>query len=273
LQKHNQQLTKQNKSIGLIKDKFPNRQIKIFSANQSMKRIREFNTNNELKPLIDLVGKWRFYIGIKEELSQEELFMNVTFIRENFNEFNLYDIKEAIDLSIKGDLNVDVEHYQNFSPLYISKILQAYKKHKGSVIVTINQKISEEENKNKKISIEDRVALTRASIKSLYDEKDNPNFYDYGNVTYEFIKKNNLYPISKKLVEQAMKYGKKVASTKSKEIAIKEAFSENHTKFKDLNKKKEVEIRREARNYVVIKWLNSIEDINKFIETITPSMI
>jgi len=72
------------------------------------------------------------------------------------------------------------------------------------------------------------------------------------------------------MMEQA---GKKVASTKSKEIAIKEAFSENHTKFKDLNKKKEVEIRREARNYVVIKWLNSIEDINKFIETITPSMI
>ena len=82
--KPNQQLIKQNKSIGLVKGKFSDNKIKIYEAYRGLKRIRDFKSNDELKPLIDLVGKWRYYIGIKEELSQEELFMNVTFIRENF---------------------------------------------------------------------------------------------------------------------------------------------------------------------------------------------
>ena len=72
-------MIKQNKSIGLIKSNFTDTKIKIYEAYRSLKRIRDFNTNDELKPLIDLVGKWRYYIGIKEELSQEELFMNITF--------------------------------------------------------------------------------------------------------------------------------------------------------------------------------------------------
>src|SRR5210317_1623219 len=123
LQKHNPQLIKLNKSIGSIKGKFSKDKIEIYQAYYSLKRIKQFQSNDELKPLIDLIGKWRFYIGVKEELSQEELFMNVNFIRENFSELNLVDINQAINLSIKGTLNVDVEHYQSFTPLYISKIL------------------------------------------------------------------------------------------------------------------------------------------------------
>lgn len=273
MQKHNQQLTKQNKSIGLVRSNFTKKQIDIYTANLSLKRIKDFNSNKEINQLIDLIGKWRFYIGIKEELSQEEIFMNVSFIRENFEQLNLFDIKQAIDLSIKGALNVDVEHYQNFSPLYISKILNAYKKHKGEVVVTINQKIREEEQKQIVVSNQDKLALTKASIKTLYQEKDNPNFFDGGSVTYNFIKRNKLFPLNDKLVKEALEYGQKVASSGSRSKALAEAFSENPTKFKDLKEKKEIAKRKHARNYIVIKWLNSIENIDEFLKSITINMI
>jgi len=275
LQKHNPQLIELNKSIGSIKGKFSKDKIEIYQAYYSLKRIKQFQSNDELKPLIDLIGKWRFYIGVKEELSQEELFMNVNFIRENFSELNLVDINQAINLSIKGALNVDVEHYQSFTPLYISKILNAYKKYKGEVIFGIRDSINKIEDKPKEISIKDRIALTRGSLSVLYEKRNDKNFYDYGNVTYDFIKKNNLFPITKELVEQAMIYGKKQVSSSIKDSAITDALNNTNKFVKDARQKKEFNIRQNARNYVVIQWLKSFEQkqFDEFLKSINEKMI
>jgi len=275
LQKHNQQLIKLNNSIGLIKGKFNKSKIEIYQAYYSLKRIKDFKSNDELKPLIDLIGKWRFFIGIKEELSQEELFMNVNFIRENFSELNLVDINQAINLSLNGSLNTDVEHYQSFTPLYISKILLAYKKYKGEVIFDIRDSINKIEEKPKQLSITDRIALTRASLSVLYEKRNDKNFYDYGNVTYDFIKKNKLYTITKELVDKAMKYGKEQVAQQTRNTAISDALNNTSKNIQEARNKKEYNIRQNARNYVVQQWLNSFEEkeFAKFLKSINKKMI
>ena len=80
LQKHNPQLIKLNNSIGLIKGKFSDNKIKIYQAYYSLKRIKQFKSNDELKPLIDLIGKWRFFIGVKEELTQVKVSALLSFM-------------------------------------------------------------------------------------------------------------------------------------------------------------------------------------------------
>ena len=70
----------------------------------------------------------------------------------------------------------------------------AYKKYKGEVIFDIRDSINKIEQKPKQISIKDRIALTRASLNVLFENRNDKNFYDYGNVTYDFIKKNNRLP-------------------------------------------------------------------------------
>ena len=268
-------MIKLNNSIGLIKGKFNKNKIEIYQAHYSLKRINDFQSNDELKPLIDLIGKWRFFIGIKEELSQEELFMNVNFIRENFSEFNLIDINQAINLSIKGALNVDVEHYQSFTPLYISKILLAYKKYKGEVIFDIRDSINKIEDKPKQLSIKDRIALTRASLNVLFEKRNDKNFYDYGNVTYDFIKKNNLFKITKELVDKAMKYGKEQVAQQTRNTAISDALNNTSKNIKEARDKKEYNIRQNARNYVVRQWLNSFNEneFSEFLKSINEKMI
>ena len=268
-------MIKLNNSIGLIKGKFNKSKIEIYQAYYSLKRIKDFKSNDELKPLIDLIGKWRFFIGIKEELSQEELFMNVNFIRENFSELNLVDINQAINLSIKGSLNIDVEHYQSFTPLYISKILLAYKKYKGEVIFDIRDSINKIEEKPKQLSITDRIALTRASLSVLYEKRNDKNFYDYGNVTYDFIKKNKLFKISKELVEKAMKYGKEQVAQETRNTAISDALNNTTKNLQEVRNKKEYNIRQNARNYVVQQWFNSFKEkeFAKFLKSINEKMI
>tara|TARA_R110000782_G_scaffold14635_1_gene43497 strand:+ start:3918 stop:4754 length:837 start_codon:yes stop_codon:yes gene_type:complete len=273
--KLNQQLIKQNKSIGLIKSNFTDTKIKIYEAYRSLKRIRDFNTNDELKPLIDLVGKWRYYIGIKEELSQEELFMNITFIRENFNELNLVDINEAINLSLKGDLNIDAEHYQNFTPLYISKILKAYKEYRGKVIYDIRDKISKIENKPIEPTISEKVDITKSSLLSMYGSREDKRFHDYGGVTYDFIKRNQLMIFTKSLVAEAMEYGKKESVKEIRKSTYADVIQSTNKNYNNAKEKREGVIRNSARNYVVQKWLNSFseESFNKFLLTIDHNMI
>lgn len=268
-------MTKQNKSIGLVKGKFSDNKIKIYEAYRGLKRIRDFKSNDELKPLIDLVGKWRYYIGIKEELSQEELFMNVTFIRENFSGLNLVDIDQAINLSLRGDLNVDVEHYQSFTPLYISKILNSYKEYRGKIICDIRDRIEKLENVPKEATIEERIELAKSSLKQMYNNRADKRFYDYGGVTYDFIKRNELLPLSKSLVEEAMKYGKKEQLNKSRDSAYKDALIGGNKNLNNAREKKEAMIRSYARTYVVKKWLNTFDDesFSQFIDKVDRNMI
>tara|TARA_R110000772_G_scaffold103249_2_gene204184 strand:+ start:543 stop:1379 length:837 start_codon:yes stop_codon:yes gene_type:complete len=275
LQKHNQQLTKQSKSIGLIKNDFTDNKIKIYEAHRGIKKIRDFKSNDDLKPLIDLVGKWRYYIGIKEELSQEELFMNLNFIRENFSELNLVDINQAIDLSIKGDLDVDVEHYQSFTPLYISRILKSYKDYKNKVIFAIREKVNKIENVPKELTLNEKVDITKTSLISMFSNREDKRFYDYGGVTYDFIKRNSLLVFSKSLVAEAMAFGKKNSIKEIRKSTYADVIQKSNKNYNNAKEKRESIIRNSARNYVVQKWLNSFteETFNKFLETIDHKMI
>ena len=275
LQKHNQQLTKQSKSIGLIKSNFSDNKIKIYEAYRGLKKIRDFKSNDDLKPLIDLVGKWRYYIGIKEELSQEELFMNLNFIRENFSELNLVDINQAIDLSIKGDLDVEVEHYQSFTPLYISRILKSYKEYRNKVIFAIREKVNKIESVPKELTLNEKVDITKTSLKSMFSNREDKRFYDYGGVTYDFIKRNNLLVFSKALVEEAMNFGKKNSIKEIRKSTYADVIQKSNKNYNNAKEKRESIIRNSARNYVVQKWLNSFteETFNKFLETIDHKMI
>ena len=176
---------------------------------------------------------------------------------------------------MKGDLNVDVEHYQSFTPLYISKILNAYKQYRGKIICDIRDRIEKLENVPKEPTLEERIELAKTSLQSMYNSRADKRFYDYGGVTYDFIKRNELLPLSKSLVEEAMKYGKKEQLKKSRNSAYKDALIGGHKNLNDAREKKEAMIRSYARTYVVQKWLNTFDDESfaKFLEKVDRNMI
>lgn len=267
---------KLNNSIGLVKNDFSKEKLKIFQAYHTVKKIGDIHSNDELTPLIDIVGKWRYYIGIKEDLSKEEIFMNVTFIRENFGELNLVDVNEAINLSLKGNLDVDIEHYQNFTPFYISKILVAYKKYRSDLIVTIRQKIAQKSlDIASKVSDSERLDIAKKNLQFMYSSRNEKNFYDFGGVTYDFIKRNKLLVITKELVAKAMEFGEIRATEQIRESFYKDVIQNTNNNHKTEKDKKESTTRALARNYVVKYWLDSFkqEDWLNFLSKININML
>ena len=159
------------------------------------KKIEEF-TNEDFKSLHKLLLKWGKFIGLKEAPDDEQMFMLVVFVKDNFTKMSLAEITNAFNLAIAGVLNINVEHYNSFSPIYISKIFNAYLEHKKEVMYKMH-KLEEEEaqkEREKPLTEEELEQKNKENaimvFKQYQAEKTVP---DYGYVIYDYL-------IGKKLI-------------------------------------------------------------------------
>ena len=72
-----------------------------------------------------------------------------------------------------------------------------------------------------------------------------------------------------------MDYGKKLVSSNTKKSAIIDALNNTSNNVRNAREKKEYNIRQNARNYVVLKWLNSFNEseFKNFLNSINKQMI
>ena len=69
-------------------------------------------------------------VGIDaKKLTKENMELMVNFLRNNFKTLHFKELKEAFEVGVTGALDVDLTHYQNFNALYVSKVLQAFKRY------------------------------------------------------------------------------------------------------------------------------------------------
>jgi len=227
-------------------------------------------SNKELGGVIDALGKWRFYLGLKEKASKEEIIINVQFIRDHFGEYNVQDIHEAMQTSIAGKLDVDNNHYGNFGPLYISRILNAYKSYKVDILQYCKKQLDKNAPKalpssNPKEDLE--------SMKSFFlracEQAKSGFFNDYGDVWYNFAKRNGYLSFTQDLIEEAKRFGKLKANDHAQDgILLKMQYNQRMKK-----EERELKERSFARSFVVNKWLNSITDKKAFVNSITLQML
>jgi hypothetical protein len=166
--------------------------------------------------LIDVLSKWRWMSGINhpnedEDDIAQELILISKFLIENYPKLNLEEISLAINLSLTNKLNVDVRTFNSFSPMYISRILNAYLDYKRSIYNELRERQERINSKNeleKKATPEDRLFAMRELLHHFYDEyKSIGVVNDYFNVLYNFLRKTKRLNPSKEIVDKAMKYG------------------------------------------------------------------
>lgn len=115
----------------------------IISATFSDK-LRDLPENGWHK-VYTILMKWCKFLGIKEVPDQEDMKMILFFMKKNFGELTLDEIVNAFNLAVARKLDVDPNHYQNFSPLYVSGILNAYKEYKTLHVKDYLEKKTEHE--------------------------------------------------------------------------------------------------------------------------------
>jgi hypothetical protein len=121
------------------------------------------------------------------------------------------------------------------------------------------QKIQQTEVKP--IPIEERIANFKKLLTIAKEEQTKGLFYkDAGDTIYNFIKHNKLIELSKELIAEAMDFGAKEYQRLKKAKALESVIK--HHSFKnlsDLQFEKEDVIKKNAREFVVNRFLNQVE--------------
>ena len=94
------QLVKQNSSIGNLIPNIPKTNVKIYDAYKSLQKIQNYNSNEQMNKLVEVLGQWSFYLGLSEKVSDKELILNAQFIKENFGGLNIFDITQVATIKL-----------------------------------------------------------------------------------------------------------------------------------------------------------------------------
>lgn len=229
-------------------------------------------TNKELEGVIDAVGKWRFYLGIKDKATPEEIVILVNFIKDHFGNLTVADIHEAMTMSIAGKLDVDNETYGNFSPLYVSRILNAYQNERNQIIGECKRLLKKHEAQKPKPKVSADVIyknMRLAIIRNWHTVREGKFFYDYGSVMYRYIKNNKLMKPSADLVDKAKKFGVQMTMEEAREGALVRV-NVSHIAPKE---QKEEKAKTYSRYYIVNEWFKSIPNEEELLKIITKESI
>jgi hypothetical protein len=112
----------------------------LISISIKGKILSEYN-NEDKKELAKLLIRLSYFVGIKEAPSIDQLKMLVPFLIISFPKLTQDQMEHAFQLYCANEME-QIEHYQNFSPIFISKVIKSYTELKNRAKIKY-RKISE----------------------------------------------------------------------------------------------------------------------------------
>jgi hypothetical protein len=120
-------------------------QSEIIVLSSTSKRFEDYENEDKQKLAKQLVNL-SYFVGIKESPSIETLKLLVLFLCKSFPTFSAEELENAFMKACAGEFG-DLDHYQNFSPIYVGKLIKAYEQQKMVAkqnYMRLNQKHEEE---------------------------------------------------------------------------------------------------------------------------------
>lgn len=269
-------LSKQQNSVSIAKI-LPNttsKEIALYNAHLTEKRLKEFSTKEDLMLLNSLIVRWASYVGVDTpEATQLNMLSN--FIKEHFPTFNAIDIKECINLLANQTLDTDAEHYGKISPIYVAKVLKSYQEYKSLIIFKVRDNIQKlKEAEVVPMPNEERIANFKKLLTIARDEvAQGLTYIDSGDSVYNFVKHNKLIELSKELISEAMDYGNKLyIEQRKKKVTETVIKNQSFRRVADMQFDKEDMIKKYAREFVVNRFLFKI-DLDKLLQKINIEML
>lgn len=226
---------------------------------KAMYSVQEYESESDyINNLIDYLAEWRWMVGINNQQSEDELaqelVMLAKFISENYPILKREEFKLAVNMSLTNVLDVDVRTFNTFSPMYVSRILNAYLEHKNKIVKEVRQRKERDDLKKeleKQPSQQEKMDSMVDLITYLYQEyKELGEVKDYFTILFNYLKRTNKIKIPKQQIDEAMQYGK-MKARKYEATTYEKLFDKNESDNSLIEK-------RYARNYCIQKLFDEI---------------
>ncbi len=189
----------------LKENNFLDEEIRIIKASHDGMHFCNYkNRMSAIKDIGEELLLWLDFLGIKisEETKGDDLFKTnaviADMIVDYFPALTKKDIQNAIKLSIVDKLPTDNKHYNNFSPIYVTRILNSYSQYKGGIILKYQGLLRDmEEEKRNRLTDEDKERIIlQGTIYKFNEYKAKGDFVDYEGIAYDFLRKNGYIKLS-----------------------------------------------------------------------------
>lgn len=204
----------------IIQDWAPEKQ-KIIQAHFDRKIATFFDAedkNEQFQNLHKLIIKWAVLTGVKPLPTDDEIRLFVEYIAEHFYRLSLLEIDNAFNLATAGKLDIEADHYQSFSVIYISKIINAYNRYNGKYIIEYRNQLAEIEREKNKPTPEQQMQMMIESILEGFDKfKDDPQYNHFGYVSYDFLKNIGALKLDNDVKSVLLKQARELAIEELKE--------------------------------------------------------
>lgn len=127
--------------------------------NEITTQSNQLGNQSKISPSVQAMIYAMNLIGFNpENIEKSSLDTIITYIKNNYKGLSLKEFKEAFDLAVAGKLDFNYHSSKNFNTLYVSNVLQSYKRYQQS-----------ENRKNKLHKPEERVKSTFEEKKSHFE--------------------------------------------------------------------------------------------------------
>lgn len=269
----------------------------IFIAHQNEKKLCDYYTLEEDKMLLHHVTVWKIMTGILNQPTEDDYILICDFIKINYGTLNIFDIKNAMNLSSSNKLEIkktaNDESFANFSCVYVGRILSAYIEYKKEIVFDVRKAIEKKQSllPPPKKSLAEQKKDLFAYIEKSYNEIiiQQYEYQDFMNIFFTFLYQNNFIKITDAKRNEAILYARTKLTSKTVPDKPKSALAAAIDNFKKINEKleeksnkpsnkntssyTEEDINKAAANYTLVKYILKLKSINDLLDKITEEHI
>lgn len=227
-------------------------------------RIKEI-TREDADRLIEVVGKWGFYMGSSSRLSSDDILLLCKFIKDNYNFLTINEINLAISLNLKGALG-KIDFYGNLSPLFMSQVLNAYLHHRNENLQPIMERKERDEIKpTPELNRDELLKMTKDAFRLEYSKfKKGEVVDDLFSIVYKFLSANNRINPSDESKRKAFAYSQKVLANQNS----KEAKNLGDLIRNAVQKDDSLQFEKHYQNGLLMEFFSTIENIDDYVNGI-----
>lgn len=292
---HNNQIISLPKDIQL--PEVPKSNKNIFIAHQTEKKIADFDTLEEDQLILKQLMVWKVMTGITNQPAPEDFVLILDFIKINYGTLNIFDIKNAMNLSSSNQLEIkktaNDESFANFSCVYVGRILSAYIEYKKEIVFDVRKAIEKKQSllPPPKKSLAEQKKDLFTYIEKSYNEivLQKHDYEDYLNLFFTFLYRNNFIQITEAKRNEAILYARTKLTSKIVPDKPKSSLAAAIDNFKKINEKleeksnkpsnkntssyTEEDVNKAAANYTLVKYILKLKSINDLLDKITEEHI
>lgn len=236
------------------------------------KKIGDF-TREDMTRLVEVMAKWRILLGVTSDSTEGELVIICQFVYDNFKKFTLGDIKLAMNWVISGKIEMGFVSQKNISSYYVSRALNLYDEHKRTIVNKIWDektryliRVEDEKSKQIKETKEEKANSFKELILTMYNQHTNGGeFYDLGDMVYEWLKKTNQLERNIDIINSAIKYGHEKLIEEKVNSKIKNKLYLTFDDASDDERRK----KKYGREYMIKNYFDKV-GIGELVSNINP---